>query len=67
MTLNGKWNLYYYPAYEQKIKTVEELKNANLPMVEATVPGNVELDLSAAGILPEDLFKGMNILKAEKY
>ncbi|MBO5105842.1 MAG: beta galactosidase jelly roll domain-containing protein, partial [Clostridia bacterium] len=67
MNLNGKWNLYYYPAYEQSIKTVEQLKNANLPMVEATVPGNVELDLSAAGVLPKDLYMGENIREAEKF
>ena len=30
--------------------------------VEASVPGNVELDLSRAGLLPEDLFFGENIL-----
>ncbi len=35
--------------------------------IPCTVPGNVELDLSAAGILPEDLFKGENILQAERY
>ena len=31
MNLNGEWKLYYYPAYEQKINTVAELKNANIP------------------------------------
>ena len=67
MDLNGVWKLYYYPAYEQEITSVAELKNADVPCIPATVPGNVELDLSAAGILPKDLFKGMNILKAEQF
>lgn len=67
MNLNGKWKLYYSLQDSVKISDVTELKNSGIPFVDATVPGNVELDLSAAGILPEDLFKGMNILKAEEY
>ncbi len=67
MKLNGKWNLYYYPCYEKEIKTVSELKKSELTPISAEVPGNVELDLVKAGILPSDLFKGMNILQAEKY
>ena len=55
MQLNGTWKLYYYPAYEQKINTVDQLKIANIPVIPATVPGNVELDLSKAGVLPKDL------------
>ncbi len=35
--------------------------------VPCTVPGNVELDLSRAGILPDDLYKGENIRKAEAF
>lgn len=33
----------------------------------AQVPGCVQLDLSAAGLLPSDLLMGENILEAEKY
>ncbi len=67
MSTIGKWKLYYAPEGSVKIGSVTELKNGNIPFVEASVPGNVELDLSRAGILPADLFKGMNILEAEKY
>ena len=67
MDLNGKWKLYYAPEGENKLSSVFDLENSGIPFVEATVPGYVELDLSAAGILPQDLFKGMNILKAEEY
>lgn len=67
MDLNGKWKLYYAPEGENRISSVFDLEKSGIAFVEATVPGNVELDLSAAGILPEDLFKGMNILEAEKY
>lgn len=67
MNLNGEWKLYYYPAYERSISTVDGLKKSGLEPISAKVPGNVELDLSRAGILPEDLYKGMNIKLAEKY
>ena len=67
MNLNGDWKLYYSYQDSVKVTDVSELKNSGIPFVDATVPGNVELDLSKAGILPEDLFKGMNILKAEEY
>lgn len=67
MNLNGEWKLYYFESGEKDILTVEALKKSGLEPISATVPGNVELDLSAAGILPSDLFKGMNITEAEKY
>jgi beta-mannosidase len=67
MTLNGTWKLFYYPSCEKEISTPKELESANVDCIPAKVPGNVELDLSAAGILPADLFKGMNILEAEKF
>ena len=67
MNLNGQWKLYFYPCYEKEISSVQELNESGLKPIDALVPGNVELDLSRAGILPEDLFKGMNILQAEKY
>lgn len=67
MTLNGTWKLYYFPEGSCSIERTEDLKNAGVPSVPCTVPGNVELDLSAAGVLPADLFKGENILQAEQY
>ena len=67
MTLNGEWKLYYAPEGEYEVSNIRELSSLGIPCISATVPGNVELDLSRAGILPEDLFKGMNITLAEKY
>ena len=60
MDLNGNWKLYYFVDSSIEIHDVTELENKNIPCIDATVPGNVELDISAAGILPEDLYKGMN-------
>lgn len=68
-TLNGNWDLYYYNEDLENIKITEpyDLDKNNIAKVSATVPGNVELDLSEAGVLPQDLFKGNNILKTEEY
>ncbi|MBE5761091.1 MAG: hypothetical protein E7334_03745 [Clostridiales bacterium] len=59
--LDGIWKLYYR---DQTIKA-----DAILPSdsIQAQVPGNVELDLSRAGLLPEDLYKGMNTRISEKF
>lgn len=62
ISLNGQWQLKFF---EQDSVRGNDVKN--LPSIPCTVPGNVELDLSNAGILPKDLFMGMNIKEAEKY
>ena len=67
MELKGKWKLYYFIDGSIKINSMEDLKNSGIACVPATVPGNVELDLSAAGVLPRDLFKGNNIRETERY
>ena len=66
MFLTDNWRLYYYPG-DPSIDSPERLRAAGVPCVDARVPGNVELDLSAAGVLPADLFMGENITLAEKY
>lgn len=66
-SLNGKWNLYYFDYGEFDVKKPDDLGKYDIKKIEATVPGNVELDLAAAGVLPLDLFKGENILKTEEY
>lgn len=66
MNLNGIWKLYYYENGSVTANTPAELAAAKVASVPCAVPGNVELDLSAAGVLPGDLFKGMNIETAEQ-
>ena len=66
-SLNGNWNLYYYEEGTKTITTPAELETAGLKPILASVPGNVELDLSRAGVLPEDLFFGENIVAAQEY
>ncbi len=67
MLLNGKWKLYYCPEGSAGNPSVLDLAKSNIPVIDATVPGNVELDLISAGLLPEDIFKGENIKKAQKF
>lgn len=58
VSLNGTWQLCGKP---------QEGNGAERLHLEATVPGCVQLDLSRAGYLPEDLYMGENILETEKY
>lgn len=44
-------------------KTLKEIADCKLKSIKATVPGNFELDFIAAGLLPEDIYFGTNILK----
>ncbi len=64
ISLNGKWKLYYLDC-EERITALSELSDK--PFIDAQVPGNVELDLQRAGMLPEDLFYGDNIKAVRKY
>ncbi len=66
MLLNGTWSLYPIPP-EVRADTPQALAASGIAPIPATVPGNVELDLSAAGMLPADLYFGMNIREAERY
>ncbi len=59
INLNGKWTLHYFEQQETEILRPEQL-DSNAVSIEAEVPGNVELDMMRAGILP-DVFRGSNI------
>lgn len=58
ISLNGKWQLR---GKRQEGEPSDEL------LLDATVPGCVQLDLSAAGYLPADLYLGENILQTQTY
>ena len=57
ISLNGSWNLRGRPQGQS---------DAEMLVLDARVPGCVQLDMSREGILPEDLFMGMNITETEK-
>ncbi len=46
-------------------KTLADITATGLEIMDAQVPGNLELDLIRAGKLPEDIFAGTNILLAQ--
>lgn len=62
VSLDGEWELCYFPQPEDGAIRSLPLK-VKYETVKATVPGNCELDLVRAGILP-DPEKGMNGLAA---
>ena len=55
VSLNGKWKLFYFPQGKYQITQPDQLRIQGLSPIEASVPGNVELDLSRKGELPADL------------
>ncbi|HZO99760.1 MAG TPA: glycoside hydrolase family 2 TIM barrel-domain containing protein [Terriglobia bacterium] len=67
ISLDGKWRLYYFPQDKFQISQPDQLKSQGVSWIEATVPGNVELDLSRKGELPEDLFFAENLRKLKPY
>ena len=67
ISLNGKWKLHYYSQKEYNITTPAELLSSGVSVIDAAVPGNVELDLIDAGILPKEIFKGENVRLLQPY
>ncbi len=65
--LKTKWELYFFEQNSVKIDKPSELLGSGCACILCSVPGNVELDLSAAGYLPADLYMGENIRQAEKF
>jgi len=66
VSLNGFWTLYYSVQNKNIPVTPDELKTNSWSKIPAIVPGNVELDLLAAGFMkkPET---GNNIYDLQKY
>ena len=62
ISLDGSWRLSYGPQRSDGPRSPGEPALAGWPTIAATVPGNVELDLMKAGLLPE-LSVGTNIYR----
>lgn len=60
LSLNGSWKLWYWDQPYEAIRTPEGMKSVNLKSIPATVPGTVEIDLEAAGLIPDPLI-GNNV------
>ena len=64
--LNGEWRLYYGEQDQSAPENPEELGRSAFKSIPARVPGNVEIDLMKAGILP-DISHGTNIYLLRPY
>ena len=70
--LNQGWQLSIAPNKEVKARefdprTLAELKSCGYRTISATVPGNFELDLSAAGLAPGDPYFGETPFEFQQY
>lgn len=52
ISLNGRWTLDYWEQPREAVLCPEQLKDIQYETIEATVPGDVILDLYAAGKIP---------------
>ena len=66
VSLNGQWTLHFWPQPETPVTTPEAMRGVSYQTIPATVPGNVELDLLAAGHI-NDPMKGGNIWELRPY
>lgn len=66
ISLNGRWNLAFWPQPEQPVTDPAQLKSLAVDTVPAQVPGNVELDLLAAGRIADPMI-GNNVYALRKY
>ena len=53
LSLDGSWQLYFFPQGDFSFDNPQALFDSDLTPIHALVPGNVELDLQRAGLLPE--------------
>jgi len=66
VSLNGKWSLKFFPQPPAAVQTPEEAAAADGMTIEATVPGNVEIDLERAGLIADPMI-GNNIYTLRKW
>jgi beta-mannosidase len=66
ISLDGDWQLAVFPEAGSPVRGPDDLADHMSQVVTARVPGNVELDLQRAGILPEPFYAG-NIRRLREY
>ncbi len=66
ISLNGTWNLEFWEQEDSPVSDPSEIASLKTTKLSATVPGNVELDLLAAGMI-DDPSVGSNIYKLRPY
>ena len=66
ISLNGKWDLEFWPQEGEAVTDPSDVASMKTTKISATVPGNVELDLLAAGMI-KDPQVGNNIYDLRPY
>ena len=66
VSLNGAWTLSFWAQPETPVRSPEALQQTAHRTIAATVPGNVELDLLAAGLI-HDPMTGSNVWEMRPY
>jgi beta-mannosidase len=66
ISLNGRWTLAYWPQGETPVTDPGQMTSLAVETVAATVPGNVELDLLAAGRIADPMI-GSHVYALRKY
>lgn len=66
LSLNGNWELLFFPQPREAIVNPAQLKGINAQQIQATVPGNVELDMLKAGLIDDPMI-GSNIYSLREY
>lgn len=66
VSLNGSWDLKFFPQPQIAVISPKGLENVNVKQIEATVPGNVELDMLKAGLISDPMV-GNNVYSLRKY
>ncbi|MBQ4605774.1 MAG: hypothetical protein IJB15_03655 [Clostridia bacterium] len=68
VNLDGAWSLAYgqHGEIDPSLATIAAIESAGMAMIPAKVPGNFELDLERAGVVPE-IFYAQNIYKLYPY
>lgn len=67
ISLAGRWRLSFGPQQEPASQMHEPLIPSHFDEVPAQVPGNIELDLIDAGLLPQRLDHGDNIYRLKPF
>ena len=60
VSLDGEWELSYWPQPEKAVTDPAALSGIEVKTIPAKVPGNVELDLLAAGLIDDPMI-GANL------
>ena len=66
MKLDGAWTLYYAPESDDMPMCPDQIAGSGMACITAQVPGNVEIDLTRAG-LEQNPFYGENLYNFRKY